>query len=390
MTEIEDAPVRVAPVGGPDPATAEAVASPARRRRVTKIAGVGLAVLAVAGTAAGAYTYAGRGDSSTTPDAVPQATAEVTRGTLTDEITEGGTLGYGALVPIGSRKPGTVTALPDEGEVIRRGEPLFEVDATPVPLLYGTVPTWRDLASGAEGRDVKQLEKNLWALGHRGFDVDDDYTDATAAAVAEWQEDLGVEQTGTVRTGDVVVQPAAVRIGGLSASLGDQAGNGGPVLSVTDTVPSVTVTLDPADRRMAEVGAAVEVTLPDGTRAAGKVTDAATKVTEESGGGAAAEGESTTTLEVVAVLTEKKGRETAATYDAAAVDVAFTAGERKNVLTVPVAALVALAEGGFGVEVVDGTTTAYVPVETGLFSGGRVEISGEGIADGTLVGVPGE
>ncbi|NGN94498.1 peptidoglycan-binding protein [Nocardioides sp. KC13] len=386
MTEIDDVPVRVEPAGSAEPG--KTTEPPARPRRAAKIAGVGLAALAVAGTAAAAYAYADRAGTSDTPDTLPPAKAEVTRGTLTDEVTEGGTLGYGALVPIASRKPGTVTALPEEGEVVRRGEPLFEVDATPVPLVYGTVPAWRDLASGAEGTDVKQLEKNLWELGYRGFDIDHDYTDATAAAVAEWQEDLGVEETGTVRTNDVVVQPTAVRIGSLTASLGDQAGNGGPVLSVTDTVPSVTVTLDPADRRMAEVGAAVEVTLPDGTAAAGKITDATTKVSEDSGSGG--DGEATTTLEVVAVLTEKKGREAAAAYDAAAVDVTFTAGERKDVLTVPVAALVALAEGGFGVEVVDGSTTEYVPVETGLFSGGRVEISGEGVTEGTVVGVPGE
>ncbi|MGY0390561.1 peptidoglycan-binding protein [Nocardioides sp. WG-D5] len=388
MTDIDDVPVRTEPAASSVPG--EALTPPGRPRRTAKIAGVGLAALAVAGTAAAAYAYADRDGSSATQDALPPATAEVTRGTLTDEVTEGGTLGYGTLVPISSRRPGTVTALPDEGEVVRRGEPLFEVDATPVPLLYGTVPAWRDLAHGVDGKDVKQLEKNLWALGYRGFDVDEDYTYATADAVAEWQEDLGVEETGKIRTGDIVVQPAAVRIGSLSASLGDQAGNGGPVLSVTDTVPSVTVTLDPADRRMASVGAAVEVTLPDGTRAAGKVTDSATKVSEESGGGGGDDGESTTTLEVVAVLTEKKGREAAAAYDAAAVDVAFTAGERKNVLTVPVAALVALAEGGFGVEVVEGSTTEYVPVEAGLFSGGRVEISGDGITEGAVVGVPGE
>ncbi|MFE6646663.1 efflux RND transporter periplasmic adaptor subunit [Nocardioides sp. NPDC057772] len=387
MTEIDDVPVRLE--SAESAGSGKAVGSPRRPRRTAKVAGIGLAVLAVAGTAAAAYAYAARSDGSGTTGPLPPATAEVTRGTLTDEVTEGGTLGYGALVPIASRRPGTVTALPDEGEVVRRGESLFEVDATPVPLLYGTVPAWRDLAPGAEGTDVKQLEKNLWELGYRGFDVDQDYTDATAAAVAEWQEDLGVEETGNVRTSDIVVQPAAVRIGSLSASLGDQTGNGGPVLSVTDTVPSVTVTLDPADRRVAEVGAAVEVTLPDGTGAAGKVTDASTKVSEESGDGGG-EGEATTTLEVVAVLTEKKGREAAAAYDAAAVDVTFTAGERKDVLTVPVAALFALAEGGFGVEVVDGSTAEYVQVETGLFSGGRVEISGEGIGEGTLVGVPGE
>jgi multidrug efflux pump subunit AcrA (membrane-fusion protein) len=72
------------------------------------------------------------------------------------------------------------------------------------------------------------------------------------------------------------------------------------------------------------------------------------------------------------------------------VHVVFTSGIRENVLTVPVAALLALAEGGYGVEVVQGSTSTYVPVTTGLFADGRVEISGGGtaIAEGTRVGMP--
>jgi hypothetical protein len=53
-----------------------------------------------------------------------------------------------------------------------------------------------------------------------------------------------------------------------------------------------------------------------------------------------------------------------------------------------VAALLALAEGGYGVEVVDGASTRIVAVETGLFAGGQVEVSGGGLAEGTVVGVP--
>ena len=67
-------------------------------------------------------------------------------------------------------------------------------------------------------------------------------------------------------------------------------------------------------------------------------------------------------------------------------DVTFTAARRENVLTVPIVSLVALRVGVFGVEVVEGATTRYVAVETGLFSGGRVEICGEGLAEGMTVG----
>jgi len=58
------------------------------------------------------------------------------------------------------------------------------------------------------------------------------------------------------------------------------------------------------------------------------------------------------------------------------------------VLAVPVAALLALPEGGFGVEIVEGNTTRIVAVKTGMFAAGRVEVSGEGIAEGMKVGVP--
>jgi hypothetical protein len=55
---------------------------------------------------------------------------------------------------------------------------------------------------------------------------------------------------------------------------------------------------------------------------------------------------------------------------------------------VPVAALLALREGGYGVQIVEGSTTRIVAVKTGLFSGGRVEVSGDGLAEGMTVGMP--
>ncbi|HEU4675058.1 MAG TPA: peptidoglycan-binding protein, partial [Motilibacteraceae bacterium] len=59
-----------------------------------------------------------------------------------------------------------------------------------------------------------------------------------------------------------------------------------------------------------------------------------------------------------------------------------------NVLAVPVEALLALREGGFGVEVVEGASTRVVPVELGAFGSGMVEITGAGLAEGMKVGVP--
>jgi hypothetical protein len=102
-------------------------------------------------------------------------------------------------------------------------------------------------------------------------------------------------------------------------------------------------------------------------------------VIQNSGGG-----DPTTRIVVVIGLGENK-----VDFDQASVKVAFTSSTRANVLTVPVAALLALKEGGYGVEVVaDNGVRHIVAVHTGLFAGGRVEVSGEGISDGTTVGMP--
>jgi hypothetical protein len=134
------------------------------------------------------------------------------------------------------------------------------------------------------------------------------------------------------------------------------------------------------DQRLAKVGTTVQVTLPDGKVMPGKITDAETVIDPGEG-----QQEDTTKIEVT--IGFPAGR-TPTGLDQASVSVAFTAAQRRNVLTVPVAALLALAEGGYGVQVVDGATTKIVAVRTGLFAAGRVEITGAGLAAGTVVGVP--
>ena len=95
-----------------------------------------------------------------------------------------------------------------------------------MPVLYGDVPPYRDLDQGDEGRDVRQLEQNLWALGYRGFEVDGEFTYYTAVAVEEWQEDLGVEETGVLAMADVVVLDGPARVAAVTAGLGDAVAPG--------------------------------------------------------------------------------------------------------------------------------------------------------------------
>ncbi|MDF5756530.1 peptidoglycan-binding protein [Spongiactinospora sp. TRM90649] len=346
-----------------------------------------VAVAAVAGGAAAAAlsmegpdAAAGGGAAST----LPPSTATVTRQTLTDTTTADGELGYGTAASAVARGAGTLTWLPGTGDRVTRGRRLFEVDDAPVTLMYGTMPAYRALEPGAEGRDVEQLERNLDALGYDGFTADDEYTWDTAQAVREWQEDRGLPETGVVALGQVVFAAGAVRVEGLHAAEGEPVRPGGKVLTYTGTGRAVTVELDPADQRLAKKGGKVTITLPDERTVAGRISKVSTIIDPGDGQNA----EPATRVEVVVELSGKKARAAAADYALASVDVEFTAGRREDVLTVPVAALVALSEGGFGVEVVAGGASRHVPVRTGMFAAGRVEISGAGVAEGTAVGMP--
>ena len=71
-----------------------------------------------------------------------------------------------------------------------------------------------------------------------------------------------------------------------------------------------------------------------------------------------------------------------------AVTVRHALREREDVLTVPVAALLALAEGGYGLEIVDGGTSRIVAVQVGMFAAGKVEVSGGAVQAGMSVRLP--
>ncbi|MFC7276504.1 peptidoglycan-binding protein [Paractinoplanes rhizophilus] len=346
------------------------------RRKAGVVAGV-----VTVGAVAAAVTAFNLPDaeSSASPDRPAVAnTADIRKETLVDRETHDGTLGHGSTTTLATRGSGTVTWLPAAGATVRRGKPLYKLDNRPVVLLYGTLPAYRTLRSGVTGADVEQFEKNLWALGYRGFTVDDRFTAATADAVREWQDDLGRSETGTVETSQIWYAPAAVRVDAQTSATGAVVQPGADLLKYTGTALVATVDLTMDAQRLAKPGATVRVGMPDGTEVPGKIVKVGTTVQEGQG-----DQEDTTLIEVtISFAGAPKG------MDDAAVSVDFVAAERRDVLTVPVAALLALSEGGYGVQVVDGATTKVVAVETGLFADGKVEITGAGLAAGMKVGMP--
>jgi peptidoglycan hydrolase-like protein with peptidoglycan-binding domain len=353
------------------------------RRGRRLVAGVlAVAVLAGAGWWAVGHPGLDQGTTAATPTA-PVATAQIQRQDLSGQTKVAGTLGYAGSASVQSPLQGRITWLPKPGAVIGRGGTLVSVDNRPVQLFYGAKPAWRDLGVGVDdGPDVRQLEQNLVALGYdpdHQVTVDNHFTWATAAAVRRWQRARGLDQTGTFTTAmPAVFLPWPARVKEVSATLGSQAAPGGPVLAVTSTLHQVTVDLDVSQQGYVKHGDRVQVTLPDGRRIKGRVSEVG-RVAETQGSGQ----EQITTIPVTVALDNPNagGR-----LDQAPVDVYVTTQTRKGVLAVPVTALLALKEGGYAVETVDAAGQHHlVAVRLGIFSSGMVEVAGSGLRAGTKV-----
>ena len=261
-------------------------------------------------------------------------------------------------------------------------------------LLYGPLPMYRPLAEGVRGADVAQFEQNLRELGYAGFTVDDQFSAATTAAVKGWQRHLAVEPTGVVDATRVVYCPDVVRVAALSLRVGAPAT--GTVLRYTGLVKQVTVAVPVADLAWAVPGTAVTVGLPGDRTVAGSVAavgveassagsdSAAGSAAGSSAGGSSAGAAAEATVPVTVSVADQQAL---SNLERSPVDVRYTAQRRENVLTVPVAALLALAEGGYGLELVEGAARRIVAVETGMVADGRIEVRGAGLAEGQLVGI---
>lgn len=362
-------------------------------RRASRLVAGALAGTAAAGAVGLALGMRDAAPPASAGTSQPGATAEVTRTDLVTTVTEDGTLGWDDTHELRPRVSGTITRLPDVGAVVEPGGQLYRVDEVPVVLLRGEVPLYRELHAGLSGDDVAEVESNLVALGYTGFTADDDYTAATAQAVRAWQGDLGVTRTGRITPHGVEVSSSPLRVLSRTARTGDVVNPGTAVLEVSGGERTVVMDLTPSHRPYVEVGTTVTVTLPDGTETPGTVTVidtvAAAASSGEGGGDLGGDGGDSTVIPVTILLTDPAA---AADLDGAPVDVDVESERRPGVLAVPVQALLALTGGGYGLEVVTrtgtGTGTHVVPVRTGLFADGLVEVNGTGVAEGDEVVIP--
>jgi peptidoglycan hydrolase-like protein with peptidoglycan-binding domain len=370
-------------------------------------------VASAAGPGHAASGSSGTGQASGAGGGSRVATAPVVRTSLANTVQVSGALGFAGSYTVANQMQGTAyTALPPPGQVVRRGHRLYEVDGSPVVLLYGPRPEWRDLFLGVTpGPDVAQLDANLIALGYATpatLTVSDTFTAATSFAVQRWQAALGVTVTGVVPAGQVAYAPGPLRVASLDVTLGAAAQPGAAVLAGTSARPVVSAALPVSQEYLVRRGDQVSVTLPDGTRTVRGVITAISRVaiagasggggqpspgpdgvgdpgSRESGSGGSGPGGSGDTVEVIVRLAHPRA---ARGLDQAPVTVNIVSARASGVLAVPISALVALAGGGYAVQVITGGTAHLTGVHTGLFSSSLVQVSGPGLRAGLRVEVP--
>ncbi|MDX8030531.1 HlyD family secretion protein [Lentzea sp. BCCO 10_0856] len=316
----------------------------------------------------------GRPDEPAAAPPPASKTTTVQKGDLTNTRVLQANLGFGAARPV-KGGTGTVTKLPAAGQTTELGKELYRVDDQPVVVFFGATPLFRTLDTpGLKGSDVAVVMDNLAALGYQvGTRPRDaakaEFTPRVVEALKKWQKTLGVEQNGVLAPGRVLVLDRPMRVATVKAQLGAPAAE--ELFEVTPTTRLVTVQVPVTEAGALKAGLPLTIVRPDNREVPGKVTSVTTAPPAENGGG----------QKIDVVITPDNPADVA-DLDTAPVRLKITTESRTGVLTVPLAALVALKEGGYAVQLPAGGLKA---VQTGLYSQDKVEISGDGITDGLEV-----
>ena len=374
--------------------------APPRRWRAIALV-VGVVVVLGAGAGAAALGLGGR-HRAVAHVKVTLTNAVINRCTLTDSQTFPGQTTFGAGHPLPLQSHGLITWLPKAGTVVREGQTLVRTDDRPVVLLYGSLPQYRTLRAPAvpttdrskgaaatpsapattsgtaadaptpmHGSDVRELKRSLTRLGYRGLDTGENYTRSTGNVVKRWQRDLGEDPTGSVQLGDIFVAAGPLRVvPGPDGVVGQPMS--ATALQWTSRTRVVTATVGDTST-WAQTGAKLSVDAGQAGSIPAVVSSVSAADSTSSDGGQ--------NLHVVASVADQSALNSAGT----AVTVTHLTTRHVNVLCAPSAALVALAEGGYGLELGAGT---YLAVQTGLFAQGEVEVSGAGVHAGLRVYLP--
>ena len=208
-----------------------------------------------------------------------------------------------------------------------------------------------------------------------------------AKAKEELQELKLSSKSETFSPTNAYASKTPVIVGAYINEVGAAASLNTSLYNISSIGIEVVFQVDATDQETISLGDSVEIELPTDERVPTVINFIDQVVTQTQAG------------EFIEVTLEVLNPEEIEAYDQAPVKVFVTTEISQNVLYVPVNALLALAEGGYALEIYDGVIeggtfqgesgidTTYIAVEIGVFTDGFVEVTGN-IIEGQTVVVP--
>jgi membrane fusion protein, macrolide-specific efflux system len=246
-----------------------------RPRRRSWLAAAAVVLVAAAGVSA---WMVARGDG--TSAAQPPATTTARRATLTQTVDASFDLAKDGTSTLAAPGAGTVTSVAvTEGKAVKALTKLAGINGKAVYGIPSTYPLYRDLAEGDEGPDVTALQKALDAAGYDPGETDGDFGDGTADALADWQADQGLDDTGWLELASFVSYKPGTVVDEVAVAVGDRLQAGGKLATLAPT-SSVVASADVSQLDIAKLKVGQRVTLTfdalDGADASGTVDEIAT------------------------------------------------------------------------------------------------------------------
>ena len=242
------------------------------------------------------------------------------------------------------------------------------------------------VVDGAEALAIENAQKAYdEALKSYNDGVDQD--SELAKAKEELDELKLSAKSETFSPTNAYASKTSIIVGSYISDIGSAVTLNSPLYNISSIGIEVVFQVDATDQETVSLGDSVEIELPTNERVPTIITFIDQVVTQTQAG------------EFIEVTLEVLNPEEIEAYDQAPVKVFVTTEISENVLYVPVNALLALAEGGYALEIYDGeldggtfegesgVDTSYVAVEIGVFTDGFVEVKGN-ISEGQIVVVP--
>jgi macrolide-specific efflux system membrane fusion protein len=320
------------------------------------------AAAAVLVVAAGASAWAvTRGDD--TPTAQSLATATARRATLTQTVDASFALAKDGTSTLASPAAGTVTSVAiTQGKAVKALTKLAGVDGNAVYGIPSGYPLYRGLAEGDEGPDVTALQKALAAAGHLPpGEADGDFGTGTADALADWQADHGLEETGRLDLASFVSYKPGAVVDDVTVKVGDRMQAGGKLATLAPT-QSLVATADVSQLDVAKLKVGQRVTLTfdalDGAATSGTVDEIADSPTSS-------DSSAGTTTVVQYPVTVRIGKLSTGARTGMTGQASVVTTSRRNVVVVPSSAIGGTTANPT-VQVVQDGTTVTRPVVVGL------------------------